>query len=59
MSRPALRGFLAGLGGDRRGVTAVEFALIAPALMLILLGVFDAGYNLYAASVLNGATQKV
>jgi TadE-like protein len=46
------------LGRDSRGVTAVEFALIAPALLTILLGVFDAGYNLYAASVLDGATQK-
>jgi Flp pilus assembly protein TadG len=39
-------------------VTAVEFALIAPALLTILLGTFDIGYNVYAASVLDGATQK-
>lgn len=48
----------AALAADRRGVTTVEFALIAPALLMVLLGVFDIGYNIYAASVLNGATQK-
>ena len=46
------------LARDERGVTVVEFALIAPALMTILLGVFDVGYNLYTASVLDGAAQK-
>lgn len=46
------------LARDKRGVTAVEFALIAPALLVLLLGVFDTAYNLYAASVLNGAAQK-
>jgi TadE-like protein len=49
---------LAGLGRAADGVTATEFALIAPALLMVLLGVFDTGYNLYAASVLNGAAQK-
>jgi Flp pilus assembly protein TadG len=46
------------LGRDERGVTAVEFAIIAPALLMVLLGVFDTAYNLYTASVLNGAAQK-
>ncbi len=46
------------LARDKRGVTATEFALIAPALLSVLLGIFDVGYNLYAASVLDGATQK-
>ena len=46
------------LARDERGATAVEFALIAPALLMVLLGVFDAGYNLYTASVLDGAAQK-
>lgn len=58
MNGPARRQPLARLGRDKRGVTAVEFALIAPALLVMLLGVFDAGYNLYATSVLNGATQR-
>ena len=46
------------LGRDERGVTATEFALIAPALLMVLLGVFDTGYNLYTAAVLDGAAQK-
>lgn len=46
------------LARDQRGVTATEFAIIAPALLMILFGVFDVGYNLYAASVLDGAAQK-
>jgi hypothetical protein len=49
---------IARLGRDTRGVTVVEFAIIAPALLMVLLGLFDTGYNLYAASVLDGATQK-
>jgi len=46
------------LRDDARGVTIVEFALIAPALLTILLGVFDIGFNMYVTSVLDGATQK-
>jgi hypothetical protein len=36
----------------------VEFAIIAPALLVVLLGVFDIGFNMYVTSVLDGATQK-
>ena len=46
------------LACDKRGVTTVEFALIVPALLMVLLGVFDTAYNLYTASVLDGAAQK-
>jgi Flp pilus assembly protein TadG len=49
---------LARFGREERGVTAVEFAIIAPALLVVLLGVFDIGFNLYVTSVLDGATQK-
>ncbi len=49
---------LMSLARDKRGVSAVEFALIAPALLTVLLGVFDTAYNLYAASVLQGAAQR-
>jgi Flp pilus assembly protein TadG len=57
MTRRAGR-LIARLRGDARGVTIVEFALIAPALLTILLGVFDIGFNMYVTSVLDGATQK-
>lgn len=43
---------------DSGGVTIVEFALIAPALMVLLLGVFDLGYNVYTNEMLQGAIQR-
>ena len=46
------------LSKDKRGVTVVEFALIAPVLLTLLLGAFDIGYSLYARGVLQGAVQK-
>lgn len=47
--------FLRRLGRDRRAVTIIEFAMIAPVLLLLLLGFFDLGYRSYASSVLQGA----
>ncbi|HYD24257.1 MAG TPA: TadE/TadG family type IV pilus assembly protein [Croceibacterium sp.] len=58
MSRPALLHRLSALARDRRGATVVEFALIAPALLMILLGLMDLSYNLYTSTVLEGAIQK-
>jgi len=46
------------LARDARGVTAVEFAAIAPALMMTLLGLMDLSYNLYASTLIEGAMQK-
>lgn len=43
---------------DCRGTAAVEFALIAPVFFMLLLGVFDMGYNMYTASLLHGEIQK-
>lgn len=43
---------------DRRGAALVEFALVAPVLLLMLLGMFDMGYNYYVQSQLQGAIQK-
>jgi Flp pilus assembly protein TadG len=40
---------------DERGVTIVEFAMVAPVMLLLLLGLFDLGYRMYAQSVLQGA----
>ncbi|PLK27749.1 hypothetical protein C0V78_02235 [Novosphingobium sp. TH158] len=47
------------LRGDSTGVTVVEFALIAPVLIVMLMATYDLGYQLYASSVLQGAIQKV
>jgi TadE-like protein len=51
-------GFIRRAGQDRRGVTAVEFGLIAPTFLMLLLGIFDMGYNVYARAILDGAVQK-
>ncbi|MCG6120806.1 MAG: pilus assembly protein [Blastomonas sp.] len=54
----AQMGFIRRLGRDRRGVSATEFGLIAPTFIMLLLGVFDMGYNVYASAILDGAVQK-
>lgn len=43
------------LGRDSSAVTIVEFAMVAPVMLLLLLGLFDLGYRAYASSVLQGA----
>jgi Flp pilus assembly pilin Flp len=40
------------------GATIVEFAMILPALCVLLLGIFDLGYRSYAASVVQGALHE-
>jgi Flp pilus assembly pilin Flp len=40
------------------GATVVEFALVMPVLLLLLVGTFDVAMNLYATSVLQGSIQK-
>jgi Flp pilus assembly pilin Flp len=52
--RPALARLLE----DRRGMAAVEFALIAPVLLITLMGLFDLSYTMYINSMLNGAIHK-
>lgn len=43
---------------DQRGVTIIEFALIAPVLLLMLMGLLDLGYNMYTTEMLQGAIQN-
>jgi Flp pilus assembly protein TadG len=50
-SRPA------GLARDERGATLVEFAIVAPVMLLMLMGFFDLAQTEYARSVLQGAMQ--
>lgn len=50
--------FLSRLRADARGVTAIEFALVAPVLLIAMMGIFDLGHNMYTASLLHGAIQK-
>jgi Flp pilus assembly protein TadG len=55
MRRPSL---LARLRDDRKGISAVEFALISPAFLTILLGALDLGHTLYLRAVMQGLIQK-
>lgn len=50
---------MARLPGDTEGVTAVEFALAAPVLIVLLMGMFDMAHMAYLTAVLNGAVEKV
>ena len=43
---------------DRRGVTVVEFAIIAPVMCLMMMGLGDMLYQMYAKELLDGAIQK-
>jgi Flp pilus assembly protein TadG len=43
---------------DESGATLMEFGLIAPTFMVMLMGVFDVGMGIYMQSVLDGAVQK-
>ena len=53
-----LRTRLRRLAGDRAGLAAVEFAIITPALMLMLFGSLEFGLNVYMRAVVEGAMQK-
>lgn len=43
---------------DNAGVTAVEFAVVAPVFLTMLMGILDLGHMMYGKSVLNGAVQE-
>ncbi|MBN8847181.1 MAG: pilus assembly protein, partial [Sphingomonas sp.] len=43
---------------DRRGATIVEFAIVAPVMLLLLMGLADVIYQGYVQSALTGAVQK-
>lgn len=49
---PAPRGILA----DRRGTTALEYALILPALLMLILGIMDVGRLVWVQGTLEYAT---
>lgn len=49
---------LATLRADESGATIVEFALVAPPMMIMLMGALDFSHTLYMESILQGAVQK-
>ena len=52
------RRLLPRLARDRRGVTVVEFAIVAPVMLALIMGLGDLLYQAYAQSLLDGAIQK-
>lgn len=48
---------LARFGRDRAGVSAIEFAMIAPVLILLIVETLQAGFYFYTSASLNHATQ--
>lgn len=47
-----------GLARDARGATLIEFAVIAPVMCLLIMGLSDLAYQGYITSILYGAMQK-
>lgn len=46
------------LTSDSEGATIVEFAFVAPVLILLVMGTLDIGHSIYTRSVLEGEIQK-
>jgi Flp pilus assembly protein TadG len=46
------------VGEEQSGVTIVEFGLLAPVLIVMLLGMFDVAHTLYVQAALQGVVQK-
>jgi Flp pilus assembly pilin Flp len=44
--------------GDETGATMLEFAFVAPPLILMIMGMLDLGHQVYTASVLQGTLQQ-
>ena len=56
--RPQTVFSVCGITKDRRGATIIEFAMVVPVLLILLMGLFDLLHQIYAQSVLDGALQK-
>lgn len=46
------------LAAARDGAAAIEFALVAPVFLVLLLGSYDIGHMIYAKATLNGAVEQ-
>jgi Flp pilus assembly protein TadG len=44
--------------GDRRGVTVIEFAMVLPVMLAMIMGLGELMYRAYAQAILEGAMQK-
>jgi len=55
LSRPLRR--VRRLPGERSGTSTIEFAVVAPVFLAMLMAVFDLGFLVYAKAVLQGAVE--
>lgn len=46
------------LGRDQRGVSAIEFGLVAPMFIGVLMATFDLGFGVYTKAVLQGSVEE-
>jgi len=53
----ALLARLPRLWGDERGTTVVEFAVVAPVMLVLVMGLGEIAYQAYMQSILTGAMQ--
>lgn len=53
-----MRRLLRRLTRDRRGATALEFAIVAPVFIAMVFGVFNLGYALYCGAAVRHAIQE-
>lgn len=53
-----MKGPLPALRHDEKGATAVEFAVVSTAFLVMIMGGFDMGHTLYTQAVLQGVVQK-
>lgn len=58
MTGGRLHALRARLRRDQRGVTALEFAVAGPVLIVLLMGIFDIGHMAYVSAVLHGAVEE-
>jgi Flp pilus assembly protein TadG len=53
-----IRALLTRLRRNQRGATLIEFAMVAPVLLVVIMGLLDMTYRLYAKAMFEGAIQK-
>jgi hypothetical protein len=46
------------MGRNQDGAALTEFALVAPVLIMLIMGIFDMAHSSYTNSLMNGAIQK-
>ena len=53
-----MKAFGGRFAADRRGATILEFAIVAPVLIAMLVGVFNVGFAMYCGAAVRNAIQR-